>query len=46
MKTRHLLTIIIAAAAFALIGFFALQNQEEIHDTPGFEYMPAAFADE
>lgn len=45
MKKLHIIIVIaVLISAFALIGFFAMQNREELEDAPGFDYMPAAAA--
>lgn len=43
MKKHHIIiSIVVLISAVALVGFFALQNREQVEDIPGFEYVPDA----
>lgn len=42
MKRHHIIiTVLVLICAAALVGFFALQNREELQDDPAIEYNAA-----
>ena len=42
MKRRHIIiTVLVLICAAALVGFFALQNREELQNNPAIEYNAA-----